>query len=74
MLADSQVSLILCIISLCDQWCPIGRQMFEKDMSLALSDAKFLTEDDMESGQQDDIEVDESLFENMDDLTLDTDT
>ena len=48
--------------------------MFEKDMSLALSDAKFLTEDDMESGQQDDIEVDESLFENMDDLTLDTDT
>lgn len=46
--------------------------MFERDMSLALSDAKFLTEDDTEPGQQDEVEVDESLFEDMDDLTLDT--
>ena len=48
--------------------------MFEHDMSLALSDAKFLTEDDVESGQQDEVEVDESLFEDMDDLTLDTES
>ena len=48
--------------------------MFECDVSLALSDAKFLTEDDMESGQQAEVEVDESLFEDMDDLALDTDT
>ena len=54
--------------------------MFERDVSLALSDAKFLNEDDLESGQQDsvesrqqdDVEVDESLFQNMDDLALDT--
>ena len=48
--------------------------MFEEDMSLALSDAKFLTEDNVEPGQQDEVEVDESLFEAMDDLTLDSDT
>ena len=48
--------------------------MFERDMSLALSDAKFLTEDDVERGQQDEVEVDESLFQDMDDLALDTET
>lgn len=45
--------------------------MFEQDVSLALSDAKFLTDDDMESGQAE-VEVDESLFEDMDELALDT--
>ena len=48
-----------------------GRQMFEQDVSLALSDAQFLT-DDMESGQTE-VEVDEALFQDMDDLEL-TDT
>ena len=52
-----------------------GRQMFERDVTLALSDAKFLTEDDVESGQQQaEVEVDEALFADMDDLELDTDT
>lgn len=45
--------------------------MFEQDVSLALSDAQFLT-DDMESGQTE-VEVDEALFQDMDDLEL-TDT
>ena len=44
--------------------------MFERDVTLALSDAQFLAEDDVESGQQDDVEVDESLFQDMDDLAL----
>ena len=37
----------LCILNACglhDLFSLIGRQMFEKDASLALSDAKFLTE------------------------------
>ena len=45
--------------------------MFERDASLALSDARFLTETDMESGPTEDtVEVDESLFQDMDDLAL----
>ena len=45
--------------------------MFERDASLALSDAHFLTEGGLESGQlEEEVEVDESLFQNMDDLGL----
>ena len=59
-----------------------GRQMFERDVTLALSDVKFLTEDDMESGQganvelglQDEVEVDESLFESLEDLAIEDDS
>ena len=47
--------------------------MFEHDATLVLSDAKFFTEGDMESGQAE-VEVDESLFQDMDDLALDLDT
>ena len=62
---------------------PTGRQMFERDTTLALSDAKFFTDDDMESGQvqgdmergqQYEVEVDESLFEDLDDLALENDS
>ena len=58
--------------------------MFERDVTLALSDAKFLVDDDvelghkdkvgMESGQQDEVEVDESLFEDFEDLALENDS
>ena len=60
--------------------------MFERDASLALSDAQFLTDavlelgqagvetgpGDVELGQA--VEVDESLFQDMDDLALEDNT
>lgn len=46
--------------------------MFERDTTLALSDAKFFT-DDVEQVEEE-VEVDESLFENMEDLALENDS
>lgn len=54
-----------------------GRQMFERDASLALSDARFLTEGSSISDaviSQDTVEVDESLFQDLEDLQLDDET
>ena len=50
--------------------------MFERDTTLALSDAKFFTDDDVDQVEQveEEVEVDESLFENMDDLALENDS
>ena len=47
--------------------------MFERDTTLALSDAKFFTDDDVEQVEEE-VEVDESLFENMEDLALENDS
>ncbi|XP_003383565.1 PREDICTED: RWD domain-containing protein 1-like [Amphimedon queenslandica] len=44
-----------------------GKEMFERDASLALSDVKFITEDEDEA-LIDDVEVDESLFQDLGDL------
>ena len=56
-----------------------GRQMFERDMTLALSDAKFFADNEDDVGgeprrQEEEVEVDESLFEDLEDLALDNDS
>lgn len=50
---------------------PTGRQLFEKDKSLASSDAKYMEEGDAVVSVDHKVPVDESLFEDMDDLDID---
>lgn len=47
-----------------------GRELFEKDKTMIESDLKFLTEDDDVCLDTDDVKVDESLFQALDDVDL----
>jgi hypothetical protein len=51
-----------------------GKQMFEKDASLALSDVRFLIEDDATLNTDNEVEIDESLFQDLEDLDIDDTT
>lgn len=57
-----------------------GRQLFDMDASLALSDAAFIDDRDLAVDDEDDyrletaVEIDESLFQNVNDLQIEDDS